>query len=910
MKYIILTILILQCYNIVGQTVFMQANKQVWPSHFPLSYAKKIRLVKELSNNTIAIITEDKKGYSHVHIMAEENKFENNISESLNPIYDSREDAIKTKGTINDMVEVQGNLYLVGYTYQGKEKQNQGWLVKTTIDGAFLWEKTFGLSRDDDFMGIRAVEDSLFIVGNCRYYEWQNTDIWWMKTNLKGERIIEDQIHLSADEYVEKVLFTPDGTCYVGGNLIADEEEKGFLAALDQKGQIIKNVRGDSCHTFKHKAFIRDMALTYDNGIALCGYIFSSQINKDGWVAKYSITEDKVSWEKTYGEKEGDDVFEDVQETPNGTLVAMGHTTSYQLGTNSPHIWEQLINHINGTNEQPPHVNEEWKNSHQVKTITFTKNGNIFIGGILGRKPFVAKYRGFADIQNPRINWTNIKNTRVEEVIKKDEKNYFKNVIEISSPVLISSKYFYLIHNEDTVSIASKCRRFELSAPRYSRIDSTNQIQYQYNLEVEMLIEETMNVELGLNSPLYQATTAPLEIQLVNIPFFSMAWVNPQYNTSKNITDESILHVKLVIQSSDTLQDEDFRLFLNDNMLRTKKYENIIVNKGLYSGAFQHIHNYTYYNAIPLKKGINKIQLKVQKGGEMYESDAILYEYKDNILFVNTTVDTFVNKNKATLRVLGIGVEHFDLKYTVKDATDFVNSYQRIQSKHKNHYSDIEIDQLLGTEADKIAVEGKFENLKNAYQIGDISKDDVLVIFIASHGLIYKDSFPGYKYEDGKKTVESVKTKEYRIATHGYDVAVEKSNSIAFDEILKYLFPIQCKKIILLDACFSGGANLNQNRETIPWLSLRDPNLVIITSSDSLEVSYELATKQNGAFTEAILSSNSSPSMNDGVLTLAEFYKHIKRTVPFLIEAELGNLYHQNPQITQFSLSMIPIFWR
>jgi hypothetical protein len=157
------------------------------------------------------------------------------------------------------------------------------------------------------------------------------------------------------------------------------------------------------------------------------------------------------------------------------------------------------------------------------------------------------------------------------------------------------------------------------------------------------------------------------------------------------------------------------------------------------------------------------------------------------------------------------------------------------------------------------------------------------LVFISSHGKISENRF--------------------KVLQTGYNPKYER---IAVDyktDILEVLQSIECKKLIFIDACHSGGAKegFGAVSKAIADLAEAQPGVTTLSSSSSTEKSYEDAAWGNGAFTKAILEAFANTSLsdeegsfqadadNDGIIRLGELYTFLRRRVPDLVKTTLPN---------------------
>lgn len=273
---------------------------------------------------------------------------------------------------------------------------------------------------------------------------------------------------------------------------------------------------------------------------------------------------------------------------------------------------------------------------------------------------------------------------------------------------------------------------------------------------------------------------------------------------------------------------------------------------------------YTYKNKIPLQQGNNHLELVVDD----VVSDALEVEF---------------TPERANLYVLSIGPTHQDLQYTARDAMDFAAAY-RNQGGDGKLFNEVFITELVTPEkTNEVAIDQAIYDLAYQWKDKQIKQSDMLIVFISSHGKILDNRF--------------------MILQTGYDPKYEHIAVDYRDQILGVLNNINCKKLVFLDACHSGGAKdgFGGVSKAVVDLAKAQPGFSTLTSCGSTEKSYEDKAWGNGAFTEAILDAFSGKSCNDGagafvadtdkdnIVRLGELYDFLRRRVPELVKSGVPN---------------------
>lgn len=273
---------------------------------------------------------------------------------------------------------------------------------------------------------------------------------------------------------------------------------------------------------------------------------------------------------------------------------------------------------------------------------------------------------------------------------------------------------------------------------------------------------------------------------------------------------------------------------------------------------------YTYRNKIPLQQGNNHLELVVDD----VVSDALEVEFVPE---------------RANLFVVSIGPTHEDLQFTTKDARDFAQAFKD-QGGEGKLFNEVFVTELTTPEkTDLTGIQQAMFDLDFKWDDKQIKQSDMLIVFISSHGKIADNRF--------------------KVLQTGYNPKYER---IAVDyktDILEVLNNINCKKLVFIDACHSGGAKdgFGGVSSAVVDLAKTQPGVSTLTSCGSTEKSYEDKAWDNGAFTKALLDAFSDKSCNDSggafkadvdgdrIVRLGELYDFLRRRVPELVKSGVPN---------------------
>lgn len=343
-----------------------------------------------------------------------------------------------------------------------------------------------------------------------------------------------------------------------------------------------------------------------------------------------------------------------------------------------------------------------------------------------------------------------------------------------------------------------------------------------------------------------------------------LIWTDPaphETGTNKVRKTEDHFEFKMTIVAPKPVNTRNIKMKVNGIEMDGSKFN----EEDLSAPSIENTrYTYTYRNKIPLQQGNNRVEVVVDD----QISDPLEVEFAPE---------------RANLFVVTIGPKHEDLHYTAKDATDFGNAFKN-QGGENGLFNKVFVKTLTAPEqTDITAIKQAMYDLAYQWNDGQIKANDVLILFVSSHGKIVDNRF--------------------KILQTGYNPKYDRLTIDFKTDILETLSPLNCKKIIFLDACHSGGAKegFGGLSKAVVELAQTQPGVSTLTSCGSTEKSYEDESWENGAFTEALLDAFSDNTCSDGegqfqadadddqVLRLGELYSFLRRRVPALVQTGIPN---------------------
>ncbi|MGB1121861.1 MAG: caspase family protein, partial [Saprospiraceae bacterium] len=343
----------------------------------------------------------------------------------------------------------------------------------------------------------------------------------------------------------------------------------------------------------------------------------------------------------------------------------------------------------------------------------------------------------------------------------------------------------------------------------------------------------------------------------------NVVWLkpNPDEGSSKTV-EQPTYELKVKAFGSGNLTRSDFSVYINNQKIYAKNGEVSLIGT-------------TYTTKVTLNEGDNRIYIKCKNAS-------------------SKTINLRYAPLKPTLYVLSIGTNPPDLNYPQIDAQDFANLYEtQAGFSGQGLFEKVVVKKITGTAAKANAIVKSLEDLNIKGKTGYINPRDIVMVYISSHGTIYRDELylQGDDYETGKV----------------------RSTAVRYKDVVDILSEIPCKKLVFLDACHSGAAakaDLNRILFEVKKLNNTTAGFTTIVSSSKDESSYEHSAWQNGAFTEVLikgLKNGYADNNGDDIITTNELFAYLKRNVPNIVSQKITGKT-QTPQMISNDLGDVGIF--
>jgi uncharacterized caspase-like protein len=234
-----------------------------------------------------------------------------------------------------------------------------------------------------------------------------------------------------------------------------------------------------------------------------------------------------------------------------------------------------------------------------------------------------------------------------------------------------------------------------------------------------------------------------------------------------------------------------------------------------------------------------------------------------------------------------------NLTKAAADVTAMRDRLMEYSGKGK-HFPAGNVATLLNATADREGLTAGLAKLKGAA----VKPDDLLVVFLAGHGdLLGPDGEPQFR-QPAELAARGLPAEGGRFVfcCPDYSPAKPAATSLAADELFEALAEVNCRKLVLLDACHAGGAlQTNLLRRFIP----NGQGPMVIAACGPGQVSFEDDAWGHGAFTYAVLEAlgkqfRAADRDTNGELTPVELYDYLADRVPAIVaESRPGKT--QNP---------------
>ncbi len=237
-----------------------------------------------------------------------------------------------------------------------------------------------------------------------------------------------------------------------------------------------------------------------------------------------------------------------------------------------------------------------------------------------------------------------------------------------------------------------------------------------------------------------------------------------------------------------------------------------------------------------------------------------------------------------TPKVLGlfVGIQEYedifwnDLKYPKKDVEDMVKFF--------TNNSTLELDySMVITGPEETTRDNLFNNKFDEFEMKNSSEEDVVIVYISSHGTLTKELVTVIK--EGKKKKEPRKIPY--ILTSDTRAGKVADSALSLHKVIDWFEKLRSqRKVLILDMCHSGldgksqlsseQRDLIQSAKGINYIPMEDSRASIILSACSMgSTSFEDNKLKNSVYTHFLLEGMKLGDLNkDGAISISEAHNY------------------------------------
>lgn len=241
-----------------------------------------------------------------------------------------------------------------------------------------------------------------------------------------------------------------------------------------------------------------------------------------------------------------------------------------------------------------------------------------------------------------------------------------------------------------------------------------------------------------------------------------------------------------------------------------------------------------------------------------------------------------------------------DLNWTVNDARGIEDA---LKTK-TTHFELSDVRLLSDSQVNRKRIAEEMERIRALSR-----PDDFLVLSFAGHGYQMEDTGGGQNQSSFMLLTadSSLLSKEEAMATSLPIASVQRSSEEwhSTDSLFDELASLPCRKLVIMDACHSGGA--------VEMVRALTPDFVVgptvITAAGKNQFAVEVPSKMHGIFTAALLEAagakfSQADTDQNKLVTVGELFEYCSRRVPEIF----GNSEHfMRPD--DFKRGQTPAFW-
>lgn len=223
-------------------------------------------------------------------------------------------------------------------------------IVSLFCQNTYEWYKTFGgINSDAGRCIIKTSDGGLLSCGFTYLNNINNADIFFVKTDIKGNLKWQKNIGGADYEYGNSIAENKSGNVFLTGSVLQNGNSNLLVIGLTANGDLLweKSIGGSG------NEFGKSIIVTSNNSLLACGYTNSSGNGENDILLVKLDIEGNLIWQKTFGGK-ASDIGTCVIEGEDGKYYVSGSTGSfsaankdaiiYKIDTSGTEIWKKNYN--------------------------------------------------------------------------------------------------------------------------------------------------------------------------------------------------------------------------------------------------------------------------------------------------------------------------------------------------------------------------------------------------------------------------------------------------------------------------------------------------------------------------------------------------------------------------------------
>ncbi|MCA9523125.1 MAG: serine/threonine-protein kinase [Myxococcales bacterium] len=221
-------------------------------------------------------------------------------------------------------IAANGGCYVVGSTRSKGNGQSDAWLMRISVDGGVVWERTYGTRDDEAINGATVTRDGrLILVGRVRSPKTGTDDFWVVAVDGGGDKLWSKKFGAEGiSEEAFAVVEDPLGDLWIVGTrrvVAGGQLSDGWVVRLNRRGELHKS------DVYGQSGADRFLAVTYlqkAKQIAIVGDTpGKSRGAGQGWLLLLAPNGSKVS-EHRFGKWGQSSFLYVVEDSDGGILIA------------------------------------------------------------------------------------------------------------------------------------------------------------------------------------------------------------------------------------------------------------------------------------------------------------------------------------------------------------------------------------------------------------------------------------------------------------------------------------------------------------------------------------------------------------------------------------------------------------